>query len=314
MILNIDGRKIQSFEKIVINHDFNTIAATFAVSGVKGTNISKLYHKKALILEDNGGFALSGIITDVFESDNPIPEKPNISGYSEAGILEDVTVSMQDYPLELSKVTIVDVVEKWAKRYINGNDFFVKDFEDSINMLFKTVTAEPTENVKSIINRLATSRGLFMTYATDGTGSQLRFYTNPIEFAPRYNLEKFLTNIEYSTAARELHSHITIHLQGSEGDSQIFTAQNPLANSFRPISYVMTEGEGRFINSYAYKKIAAELLNITCNFTSAKIMRTGGIIKISGREWFITQSSREVTAASDLTKYTAVPVETYKYY
>jgi hypothetical protein len=76
----------------------------------------------------------------------------------------------------------------------------------------------------------------------------------------------------------------------------------------------MTEGEGRFINSYAYKKIAAELLNITCNFTSAKIMRTGGIIKISGREWFITQSSREVTAASDLTKYTAVPVETYKYY
>ena len=312
MIFEVDGRKIQSFEKIVINHDFNTIAATFAVSGVKNAKINALYHKKVVIREDSGAFALSGIITDVFESDNPVPEKPNLSGYSEAGILEDVTVSLQDYPLELSNVTIVDVVEKWAKRYINGNDFFVKDFEDAINVLFATVTAEPTERVKSIINRLATARGLFMTYATDGTGSQLRFYTNPLEFAKRYNSEKFIQNIEYGTAARELHSHITIHLQGGGDDSQIFTVENKLANSFRPISYVMTEGEGRFINFYAYKKIAAELLNITCNFTSEKVMRTGGIIKISGREWFITQSSREVTSASDLTKYTCVPIETYK--
>ena len=47
-----------------------------------------------------------------------------------------------------------------TNRYVNGKDFFVKDFNDSINVTFATVSAEPTERVKSIINRLATARGL----------------------------------------------------------------------------------------------------------------------------------------------------------
>jgi prophage tail gpP-like protein len=309
MKIIIDDKEYTKFTNYVVKDYYNAIAGTFAINGL-GKESYEMGLKSIIINDDNGELIMLGTIMQTNSSTTPTPEEPNISGYTDVGILEDCNHALKEYPLERSNMNLEDIVRLYAGSYSQGLIVHQSAY-DRVMKPFDKISPKSTDIVKDIINKLALERGLFLSHKENGL---LFFVLNPLTDASyRPDAEKYITAFSKQINYQPMHSDITVELQADDkNDGNTFTINNKYCTKFRQRTVTMANGDASDIEGFAKKILASEMLNITCTFDNYLYLKIGTVIPFEGVNWFITEVTISGDATGEYYSYKAVLEEVYK--
>lgn len=276
MRCKINGQEIYFFTAGTITLKLDSIASTFSLKVrfmPENDNHKELfkplqYHKIEFI-NDNGKLLLTGtILSHSFTSDSG-KNLLVISGYSVCGILEDVTIPQDLYPLENTNLTLKQIAQKLCSRFglglVVGNNagnlnVVAPDSEDEVNLTYKKTVAAPTDTCKGYLSKLTSQRNVLLSHDAKG---------NVVLFKPNANAKpKYFFNSENSLSmtsnynGQALHSSISVLRQPSEdneGVSTVDSIQNPLIQKNRPTTKILSSGEDTDTSKAANNELASEL-------------------------------------------------------
>ena len=319
MIAKIEGKKYSFLSNYNVKLLYNAVASPFALNGINGDEADSMLYKKCSLYFDNTkrvldgrDFILDGTITDINTSETPSTEAPNIAGYSEAGIWEDVNIAQADYPRQRKQLNIEDLIDSFSGRYEIGYGIFQSDLQSSLEP-FPEIEIGETESLKEFYTRLAVQRGLFLSHLNNGTDSTPIFVGRPLESAQLYDIEQYMQNFSKQVLGRGIHSDITVKLQ-ADGDNSgaTETYKNDFVTQFRPRTVIMKNGNISQMAEFARKIIAAEMLNVSFSFSSLYFVRPGSIVTRKGVKIFITETEINGTPEGEQYNYKGVLSSVYE--
>ena len=329
MRIKINGNQYLFFNSLKISLSLDSIASTFsfvARFNPENENHKKLFkplsYQKVEIFNDADVLIFTGtIINHSFNSDSN-PNLVNVSGYSLAGILEDCTTPVKNYPLESTSRSLKDISERLCGL------FGIKVVIDSsvgndANRIYKKSVASPTDTIKSYLNKLTSQRNVILSH--DNKGRVVLFKPNA-EKAPKYSFNKSNgLQMSLSVDGQGLHSLISVVRQPSSDNAGVSTQdsiQNPLIQIFRPTTKVLSSGEDTDTKNAADNELASELKAISVKVSLSKLLDDilpGDIIEIENPEIYIYSKIKfmvssvdfDIDVSKQITNLTLVLPETY---
>jgi len=212
-----------------------------------------------------------------------------ISGYSKCGILEDVCVPPDKYPLESTNKSLKDIAMQLCGYY--GINVLVSDQAKSISetalkskvknvtaksdfatieakskSVFGRTSASPTESIREYLAKLASQKNIVLSH--NEKGDVLLFQPDYMQ-KPRYFFTKGNTlEMTMDFNGQALHSDIYIVRQPSDENAGLSTfdlAKNTLVGKYRPTTKIMTSGDDAQTKDAAENELASELkaINLT---------------------------------------------------
>jgi len=266
----INGKNVNFFTAVNIDLSLDSIASTFSFKtrfNPENDDHKELfkplqYHEVKIYNTGNKLILTGTILNTAFQSDS----KNNlvaISGYSKSGVLEDVTIPVEHYPLESLNRSLKDIAQRLCGLY--GIGLVVhSSVSDLAAQVFATTECSPTDTVKGYLSKLTSQKNIVLSH--DAKGNVVMFKPND-EMKPRYFFNK--DNVLSSGAAfngQGMHSEINVVRQPSddnEGSETADTIKNPLIPKYRPTTKTLSSGEDTDTANAANNELAAELKNIT---------------------------------------------------
>lgn len=305
----VNDNEYTKFTSYTIADDYNAIAGTFQINGVGADSEDMLYKYCELRDDVTDEIILAGKIHSINTSEEPSPTEPNVVGYGEAGILEDVMASLDSFPLERSNLNLEDIIRAYWGEYGILYAVHESDLNTSLEPLEK-ISISKTGNIKQEINKLIIQRGMFLSHLPNGSPLLVG---KPLEAANIYDYEKYINNFAKNISGRGIHSKINVYLQAdTENDGKIYTIENDYVTENRERNVIMKDGTIADMEGFAKKLRAQEMLNVTASFNCTKFIPVGNIIPIYGVDWFITKFNITGDSDGEVIKYDAVLASVYE--
>lgn len=293
----IDQKKVDFFTAGNITLKLDSIASTFEFSSRFSANnkehqqmFKPLQYKDVQIYNSKNKLILTGTILNHRFKSNKGRELVVISGYSKSGILEDVSIPIDLYPLESTNRSLLDIANRLASYFgINVlvseqgksiTDTVIKgktkakraastkstyaDLKAKANSVFGRTSASPSESIKDYLAKLASQKNIVLSH--NEKGDVLLFQPDLMQ-KPRYFFTKG-NSLEMSMDfnGQAMHSDVNIVRQPSDdnaGVSTTDTAKNSLVAKDRPTTKILTSGEDTDTKDAAKNEVASELKAIS---------------------------------------------------
>lgn len=301
MKIKINNQFLNFFDNLTINLSLDSFASPF--NFVTRFNPSNLTHKalfkplsfnRVQIYTDDDKLLLNGFaVNHRFKSSNQ-PQLVPISGYSKAGILEDVSIPIDSYPLERNNVNLSEVCDSLITQF--GISKIVQQSASNDMLLnYEKTVASPSESIKSYISKLANQRNIIISHNQSG---DLVFFKG-VNQNPKRNYNKSnVLSMDLTVRGQSMHSEITVIRQPSDDNEGVQTAdsvQNSMIKKKRTLVNVLTSGIDTDTTKAANNVLASELSNISLVISLHKIdhdLRPGDVVNVQNDEIFIYKSSK----------------------
>lgn len=293
--VKISGQVVDFFTAGTISLKLDSIASTFEFSSRFSANkkehqemFKPLQYKTVEIFNSDNNLVFTGtILNHRFRSDKG-RNLVVISGYSKSGILEDVSVPVNQYPLESTNRSLKDIADRLCglfgikvviaeqsktildtnvkdKKRRNSNNLksLISDLQAKAKSVFGRTSASPSESIKEYLAKLASQKNIVLTH--NNKGDVLLFQPDLLQ-KPKYFFTK--GNSISMTAdfnGQQMHSDVYVVRQPSDGNAGVSTsdhAKNSLVGANRPTTKILSSGEDTDTKNGALNEVASELKNI----------------------------------------------------
>lgn len=320
--LRTKTRTLKNFAQVSVTLSLDTVASTFSVDGYLDLNdsqISKLfkpftYNDVDVWFKDEELRINEKLITGTILNPGLSVQKnirlTNISGYSKTGILEDVTIPPDLYPLQTDNLGLDAITKKFTDRFGLQLKIFDNAKEDAAK-IFTQVKARPTERIKQYISGIARNRNI--TVAHDNLG-RLLLYKVENKNPPfvRIHEDDQTLKISIRPNGQGVNSHITVLKQASTNDSNAgeATIKSPFVPNGvdRPLVDVLSYGENidaqKMAEGIACRQAKAFPITIEKEgwTIQGKLIRSGFYIEVTAPSIFLKTTKlivQRITFRSD---------------
>ena len=168
--IKIDGKSFEVFESFSLDSNLDAVASTFQIalkySDEDNSFFTPLSFKNIKIFEDNEIILNGTIINHAFKSDSET-NLVIVSGYSIGGVLEDCTIPYELYPLESINKSLKEICDKLLPYF--GVEYIIDNsVSHEMNLIFTKSIANPEDNIKSYLSKLASQRNVVICHTQDG--------------------------------------------------------------------------------------------------------------------------------------------------
>lgn len=312
MKLVIDNKIFENFESYDIKLVFNAIASSFSFRGLSEFLPEKLTYPECRIYDDFDDLIITGNAISQKKSISSQPTLTDVSGYSKAGILEDVNYPIDLYPMQFDNLSLRDITKKITSYF--GIDYSA-DARAMLNFYkpFKKTNIEPEQNIKSFLNSLASQRQI--TVSNDERGN-IRFRR---PYVPEMQAtEVSIIDADLAIDGQAMFSHINVLKHGGSGQ---ITIRNPYVNSKykRTKTRVLTAGDDLDVEDAAWQVLRQNLRNIKLKINSQNYLRPGQLIRFQNAEldinkpadFFVESVNIKGSAQGESYTYTCVLADVY---
>lgn len=279
--LNIIDKQYVYFNEYTIELKYNTIASTFSFKIQKDILDNLLGYPRCEIIKDEFPILTGTIIVPQLKVTSK-PELISISGYSVPGVLEDIPIPTDLYPLQSDNLNLEEIAEKYTNPF-NVNIAYTQNVEKDMKKKYTKVVADESETIKSFLTKLASERGIILTH--NELGSILFTRVEVDKLTPVGVFIEGDAGINAMTLdinGQALHSSITVLKQASVNnpDAGQFTIDNPYCDIYRPNTLIHDSGDIFDIEKAARKALSDELTAIKLTINTTKFIKPGNIIQV----------------------------------
>lgn len=294
MKIKINGNYINFFDEVAIQLSLDSVASGFSFVG--RYNPENPLHQKVFkplsfaeveIYHENQ-LRLTGTLVNHSFNSEVRPDLWQLSGYSKPGILEDVNIPYDLYPLESLNRNLKDITERLLKPFNIGLKIDPSVMREATTNFEKSV-AGPSETIKSYLAKIAAQRNIVLSHDFKGN---LLFTRPDTQASPKLRLNTNNTiKMSLGCKGQSLHSEVCIIRQPSdEGNiSPVDTVNNPVIKNFRPVVKLLTSGTDTDTKKAAENQLAAELKNIIFKVSVNKLLDLvpGDMVEVKNEELFL---------------------------
>ena len=324
MKIIVGNNEYTHFSSYKINLKLDAIASTFSFTGLKDFVEDYLTYKNICIYRDNGELLITGTVLSPDLLASTKPELIQLNGYSKPGVLEDVDIPTELYPLQFDRLTLREV----ATQILGWFDIdFVVDpvVQSAMDKTFEKINENPGTSPKQMINKLASQRNIILSHDKEGRVVFTRLQPDKqVPVASIKDGDTGLKQMRLSIDAKSMHSSITAVREASRDnpDAAEATVVNPyLRNIKRPAVKTMRSGDIFDVGTAARNILVQELTNIELIVDTTKFVRPGELIEVQSdmlkikrpRLFFVRSVDIEGVATGDVEKYKwiCVPKDVY---
>lgn len=293
MKIKINGRFYNFFSSISVNYKLDSVASTFSFTGRfdPSNELHRIifrplsYHKVEIFSNDDILLLTGSLVNTSLGSDSK-RELQNLSGYSKAGILEDITIPVSAYPLEKLNVNLEDLTQS----LLTGLDIgFVIDstVTNDMKIEYPKTVAQPSEKIKGFLAKLTAQRNIILSHNEKG---DLVFFrpnleAKPVLFLTEENTLKMGLNVN----GQAIHSEISVIRQPSKDNSSLSpvdTVTNDMVKTTRTLVKVLSSGSETETKKAADNVLAEQLKNISFTAILNRIedVKVGDIVEVQNPE------------------------------
>ena len=167
--LLIDEKKFTCWTDVTITRSMDTIGDRFELKApwtpknLDYRKIFKPFGYQNIVIYVGGEKLITGTVVNLSPTANSKRQDLIISGYSKAGILNDVTMPLSAWPLEFSNLDLKQIAETLVVPFGLSVKFLAPQ-----GAQFKKVTLTPDRKIYPFLIDLAKQRGLVMSSDVDG--------------------------------------------------------------------------------------------------------------------------------------------------
>lgn len=301
MKIKINGTYIKFFDEVSYGLNLDSVASVFSFVG--RFNPENPFHReifrplsyaKVEIFNNDDQLILTGTIVNHTKASKASNDLWKLSGYSLPGVLEDVNISYDQYPLESLQSSLKDITQRLIKPFNIGLVIDPAVSKDA-GIIYEKSVASPSERIKDYLAKIASQRNIVLSHTANG---ELLYFRPDTKAAPKHRFTKE-NGIEMSLGVQGqgLHSSITVLRQPSDDTgnlSPVDSVRNPLIKENRPSVQVLTSGDETATKLAAENELASELKGITLSIQTNKILNLlpGDIVEVKNDEIFLFQYQR----------------------
>ena len=177
VVIHINNRTYVVWDNFSLKTNFGTLADMFSFrvpffpDDAEQRETFRPFSYKTVIIY----FGQTKMFTGTMINIEPTLDSSNevlVSGYGRCGILGDVTFSPKQYPIEYNEASLLTITEN-ALRPFGLSVSFTEAAKSSVSAVntssaFSRVIAEPTANIASFLNKLASKQGVVLHSDRDG--------------------------------------------------------------------------------------------------------------------------------------------------
>ena len=310
IVLKVNGREFKYFSNVNVDLAIDTIASSFNFSGFfnnEDEELRKIFKPLTYLaceiwfIDNDKNIReklITGTIINVALSTQRQERLMGVSGYSKTGILEDVNMPLELYPLQFDGLGLDQIIK-------NITDYFGLQLKINENAKidaakpFEKVKAEPSEKIKGFISKIARQRNMTVTH--DNFGRLLLYKI--LDVSPpkiRINEDDIkVTSVSVTPNGQGIHSSITVIKQSSTGDQNEgeSTVISPFVkNQKRPLVKMLSNGENEDTNKAAKAIASSEAKNFPITIElegwtfQDKIVRAGFYIELTAPSIFLSRT------------------------
>ena len=306
----IDGKRFENWENINLNLSLDSID-TFGFSTPFGPETDQVFRETFLPLSYknveirlNDEPILKGILSSKSSS---IAEKTlSLGGYSRPGILNDLPVPFDKYPLEFKDQDLQRIAAQLAAIYDVG-----MKVSGAIGAPFKAVSPEPTQKILEFLAELAKKRSVLFSNTAAG---ELRFFSPPRSgpTTPLRQGEIPLLDAKIDIDEQNYFTSVTgLGASLAGRDPEAFTMPLPaLPGVNRPFVYTVSEATGAELEAavkFKAGRIFANAVKISADVlgwrdVENKIWTPGDFISLQGQSIFLYNETKLMIRSASLSQ------------
>ena len=277
MKLIVNNSEYSNFLSFYLNLEFDSFASTFNILGVKQQMPRGIMYKKCKFYDDDDNLLLTGQIINYSLAVKSKPQQVRLGGYSTAGILEDVNMPLDLYPIHLNLMSLNDILERVLGFF--KIDYVVdEDVMEKMDEVFLKTNCSPDQSIKTYIAGLASERDVIITHDQYGV---LHFTKLKPQRAVHIDENSpFILEINYRENGQTLHNPVSIIKQVGKLNIGDITVSNPFCNAFRPTTKIMKNGFHKDLENAAKNYISSELKSIKIYIKTTKFFKPGTLIAL----------------------------------
>lgn len=301
MKIRINDKIFLYFNNFAVQLNLDSIASSFSfVARFDPDDINHkilfkpLSYPKIEIFKDDDTLLLTGVIVNYEFNSQSTPDLVKLSGYSSAGILEDVNIPYSAYPLESLNRSLKDI----ATRLLNL--FNLKLIIDSsavndANLIYEKSVASPTESIKNYLSKLTSQRNIVLSHNEVGDVVLFKLINT---FTPKifFNKENTL-QMTFGIFGQNLHSEISVLRQPSDDNENLTpvdTIKNPLITIHKPSVRTLSSGTDTDTAKAADNALAAELQRLRLKIKLARWedLIPGDLVEVQNDEIYLFRKTK----------------------
>ena len=296
MKVKINDKFYNFFDNITINHKLDAVASIFSFDArFNPENIEHraifqpLAYNVVEIYDNDDRLKFTGVTVNTSLGSDSKRSLQNVSGYSKAGILEDVTIPYSAYPLEKLNSSLNNIVSRLIGEF--GLDFVVDNsVKNEMNLNYPKTVASPTDTIKEFISKLTAQRNIILSH--DAKGNLLFYKPNTKAKAKAFFNEQNTTSMTLNVNGQAMHSKISVIRQPSKDNvslSAVDTISNHLVKVNRTIVKTLSSGTETDTKKAADNILAEELKNIVVdvNINRYENINCGDIVEVHNHEIYL---------------------------
>ena len=331
MELKVNNKKIDFFNKVAVNLQYDSVASDFGFDFLFDPNNPEhkelarpLQYKNATLTHNNETIITGTVLSHGFSS-RSVKQPAALSGYSLPGVLEDCQIPLSTYPLQYNNLSLKQIIEKLIK------PFGLKlEIDASVaaraNAVYSTITANESDTVKEFITNLAAHKKIIVTHNAAGHLYLTEAKTN-VSPIIKFHGQTPYEAMRLSVNGQQMNSEIHAIKQASVKHPNAGQAnkKNPLVGAYRPKTIQQTKGTDNDTEYVADKALNNQLRNIklTIELTTwvvdGKILRPNNTVSVVEPElylynpatFFIESVALEGDNVAQKATLTCVPPEAY---
>lgn len=299
MEIRVDNKVFDKFNEVEINLEFNTVASGFSFDmyfdpeNQTHRDMVRPGFYKEVEIKDEGELILTGTILNADFEKTPNPDTVTVEGYSKPGILEDVNVPVDQYPIEFNKQTLKNIAKKLVGPF-EIETVFDSSISQEANKSYEKIEADTTQSIKSFLAELASQRNIVLTHNEKGQLVFTKADTNQTPIG-KINGTQPSTKLDLKFSGQDLHTPITVLGEASPNNKNATesTVENPIVKAKRPKVVKQTSGKDTDAEQAAKNVRASELSSIGLNVEfdrwriNGKIIKPGQLIRIVSKDVFL---------------------------
>lgn len=295
MKIIVNDKHVVNFLDVSVNSSVDDIADSFSFSSnFDSTNethkeiFKPMSYNKVKIYDSNDNLLLNGVMMNFGFTDSSDGNIVRVSGYSLTGILQDVSIPFNMFPLESINRSLKEVINRFIEPY--KIKFIVPgDLNEIVNKKISKTTSDVGQKLSDYFKDLAVQKNLILTNDVNGNLTILKL--NDIV---KYRLQNDdTTQMFHSIDTQSIHSEIGVirQLNKKQGGGSIREViKNPLISEYRPIIKKLSNSPDTNLNESKKAILASEMDNITLTISKSQwidTLRAGDTIEVLNPNCFI---------------------------
>lgn len=279
----IGEKELTNFSSYELNLKFDAIASGFSLDGESELIDEVLQYNDIQIYDDDNKLLLTGTVLAPNLTNTAAPSLRSVNGYSKPGVLQDVSIAPDLYPLQFDGMSLREIVNKVFGFY--DIDFVIdKAVMTDAGKTFEKVNDNPGGSPKQLVNKLASQRNILMTHDNRGRVVFTRLSANTLIPVISVNDKSIgVKKMGLEIDAKTMHSDVTVMREASKDnpDAGQATINNPyVSGNKRPLVKVQRSGDIFDSDTAARNELSKELAKIRLTIETTQFVKPGNLIEV----------------------------------